>query len=37
LSRWPNITVKKAAPADAAEWDTVSNKLETQFSEKPGG
>jgi ferredoxin len=25
---WPNITEKKAAPADAKEWDGVENKLQ---------
>ncbi|MDP3559121.1 MAG: ferredoxin family protein [Legionellaceae bacterium] len=26
--KWPNITHKKEAPADAKEWEGVSNKLE---------
>ncbi len=34
---WPNITVKKDPPADAAEWDQVTGKLEKYFSEKPAG
>jgi ferredoxin len=25
--KWPNITVKKEAPADAKEWEKVENKL----------
>ena len=25
---WPNITEQKDAPADAAEWDGVENKLQ---------
>jgi len=31
---WPNITQKKDAPADAADWDGVPNKFEEYFSEK---
>jgi ferredoxin len=34
---WPNITVKKPAPADAEEWTGVADKFETAFSPKPGG
>ena len=33
---WPNITVKKDAPADAEEWNGVPDKFEEHFSEKPG-
>jgi ferredoxin len=33
---WPNITVKRDAPADAAEWFGKPNKFEEQFSPKPG-
>ena len=33
---WPNITIKKEAPADAADWDGVENKFEEHFSEEPG-
>ncbi|MBB3901037.1 ferredoxin FdxA [Methylobacterium brachythecii] len=33
---WPNITQKKDAPADAKEWDGVSNKLEEHFSANAG-
>jgi ferredoxin len=32
---WPNITVKKDPPPDAAEWDGKSGKMEL-FSEAPG-
>jgi len=34
--RWPKITLKKAAPADAADWETVSGKFDAQFSPNPG-
>lgn len=34
--KWPNITVRKDAPSDAAEFDGVANKLETLFSPEPG-
>jgi ferredoxin len=34
--KWPNITVRKDAPSDAAEFDGVANKLETHFSAAPG-
>ena len=33
---WPNITRKRDAPADAADWETVPNKLEEHFSPNPG-
>jgi ferredoxin len=33
---WPNITTKKEAPADAKEWEGLSNKFEKQFSSNPG-
>jgi ferredoxin len=33
---WPNITVKGAPPADAAEWERETDKFEKHFSEKPG-
>jgi ferredoxin len=32
---WPNITVKREAPADAKEWDGVPEKF-SQFSPNPG-
>jgi len=32
---WPNITTKKEAPADAADWDNVKNKLEHLEKEWP--
>ncbi len=35
-AKWPNITVRKDAPADADEWSQVKNKLSDHFSEKPG-
>lgn len=34
---WPNITVKGNAPADAEDWKGKPGKLESEFSEKPGG
>ena len=34
--KWPNITIKRDAPADAKEFDGKTGKLETLFSEKPG-
>jgi ferredoxin len=34
---WPNITVKKPAPADAEQWDGVPDKFEAEFSAEPGG
>jgi ferredoxin len=33
---WPNITVKKPAPADAEAWKGVPSKFETEFSAAPG-
>ena len=33
---WPNIAQKKEPPADAKEWESVPNKLETHFSPNPG-
>src|ERR1700733_834670 len=33
---WPNITAKKAPPADAKEGAGVANKFEEHFSAKPG-
>jgi len=33
---WPNITIKRDAPADAEKWDGVQNKYKDHFSEKPG-
>ena len=33
---WPNIVQKKEPPADAKEWESVPNKLETHFSPNPG-
>ena len=35
-SAWPNITEKRDAPPDAAEYDGEPNKLEKYFSEAPG-
>jgi ferredoxin len=34
---WPNITRKKAAPADADAWKDVHDKYPEHFSDKPGG
>ena len=34
---WPNITHKKDAPADAAEFEREEGKFEKYFSDKPGG
>ena len=34
--QWPNITVKKDAMPEAEEMKGKSNKLKTDFSEKPG-
>jgi ferredoxin len=34
---WPNITRKKAAPADADSWKDVPDKYATHFSPAPGG
>jgi len=33
---WPNITVKKDAPADAKEHEGEEGKFDKYFSEKPG-
>ena len=33
---WPNITTKKAPPADAKAWEGRFNKFEDQFSSNPG-
>ena len=33
---WPNITLKKDAPADADDFVGVKDKLDTHFSEAPG-
>ena len=33
---WPNITIKKEVPADAKEFDGVSDKLARFFSPEPG-
>ena len=35
-NNWPNITVKKEAPADGKEWDGVPDKFEKHFSSEPG-
>ena len=35
-SKWPNITVKGAAPPDAQEWAGVPEKFERHFSPEPG-
>ena len=34
--RWPNITIKREAPADADDWQGKPDKFETQFSAEPG-
>jgi ferredoxin len=34
--QWPNITVKKDAPADAKEWDGIADKFDKHFSAEPG-
>ncbi|MGH6761253.1 MAG: ferredoxin FdxA [Phyllobacterium sp.] len=34
--KWPNITAKRDAPADAKEMDGVANKFEQFFSPEPG-
>ncbi|MBX7249813.1 MAG: ferredoxin family protein [Caulobacteraceae bacterium] len=34
---WPNITHKKDAPPDAADYERETGKFEKYFSEKPGG
>lgn len=33
---WPNITIARTPPGDAAKFDGVKNKLRDHFSEKPG-
>ncbi len=33
---WPNITIKRDAPADAAEHDSEADKFEKYFSPAPG-
>ena len=33
---WPNITEKKDPPSDAEEWQSVKDKYNNHFSEKPG-
>jgi ferredoxin len=33
---WPNITIKRDGPADGAQYDGESGKLEKYFSEAPG-
>jgi len=34
--KWPNITVKGQPPADAADFERETGKLDKYFSEKPG-
>jgi ferredoxin len=34
--KWPNITRKGTAPADAKEFEGVANKFDKYFSDKPG-
>jgi ferredoxin len=34
--KWPNITAKKAAPADADEFKDEKNKFEKYFNDAPG-
>lgn len=34
--KWPNITSKGTAPADAADWVNVSGKYSRKFSPDPG-
>ena len=34
--KWPVITLKKAFPLDAKDWENIENKFEKHFSEKPG-
>ncbi len=33
---WPNITVKRVAPADAQQWEGVPGKFDNHFSVSPG-
>ena len=35
-AKWPNITRKGDAPADADDWKDVANKFEEHFSADPG-
>jgi ferredoxin len=35
-SVWPNITIRREAPADAKAFDGVPNKLQEHFSANPG-
>ena len=35
-AKWPNITVKKAPPPDAANFEGVKDKFEKFFSPEPG-
>jgi ferredoxin len=35
-AKWPNISRKKEAPADADDWKGVENKFKDHFSDKPG-
>ena len=35
-AKWPNITRKKAPPADADAWKDTPDKFPQYFSEKPG-
>ena len=35
-SKWPNITSKKDAPADAKDFETVTDKFAKHFSPEPG-
>ena len=34
--KWPNITQKGTAPADAKDWDGLPEKFQKFFSDKPG-
>jgi ferredoxin len=36
-AKWPNITVKKEAPADADDFKALPDKFNQFFSDKPGG
>lgn len=35
-SKWPNITVKRAPPADAQKFEGVADKYNSYFSAEPG-
>jgi len=35
-SKWPNITVKRAPPADAPNFEGVADKYNSYFSAEPG-